>query len=144
MTKEKYNLRNHSQNLFNKNNELKSSELKHDQVYEKSSKIRKIVVIKKSKSIKSSSFKQMIRSYVSPVSRIITYGQELQHNRIICCAFNKEIICNNCLSKKLENNINGKTNKNISIKDRLNTFFTMVAVRKSIIQNSFSSNVKIE
>jgi hypothetical protein len=121
---------------------LKSSELKHDQVYDESSKIRKIVVIKKSKSIKSSSFKQMIRSYVSPVSRIITYDQGLQHNRIICCAFNKEIICNNCLSKKLENNINGKINKNISIKDRLNTFFTMVAVRKSIIENSFSSNIK--
>ena len=57
----------------------------------------------------------------------------------ICCNSNKEIICNFCLSKKLENNINQKTNENIDIKDRLNTFFTMVAVREEIIKKSFSS-----
>ena len=57
----------------------------------------------------------------------------------ICCNSNKEIICNFCLSKKLENNINQKTNENIDIKDRLNTFFTMVAVREEIIEKSFSS-----
>jgi hypothetical protein len=49
---------------------------------------------------------------------------------------------NFCLSKKLENSINEKTNKNISIKDRLYTFFTMVAVRESIIENSCHSNKK--
>lgn len=81
----------------------------------------------------------MICSRVCPVSRIIKYDKELPHNSITCSDSNKEIISNVCISKKLENNINGKTNKNISIKDRLNTFFTMIAVRKSIIENLSSS-----
>ena len=138
MTKEKYNLRKHSQNLFNKNNQLKFNELNNDTLYNESSKIRKIV-IKDSKLIKPCSFKEMIRYYVHPVSRIMKYDKELPHNPIICSDSNKKIISNVFLSKKLENNINGKINKNISIKDRLNTFFTMIAVRKSIIENLSSS-----
>lgn len=135
MTKEKYNLRNHSQNLFNKNNQSKNN----DKLLLQSSRINSIVGTNNSTSIRSSSFKYMIRSYVTPVSNILNYKKTSSKSIKICCNSNKEIICNFCLSKKLENNINQKTNENIDIKDRLNTFFTMVAVREEIIEKSFSS-----
>ena len=135
MTKEKYNLRKKSQNLFNKNNQCKTN----DKSFSQSSRINSIVGTNNSTSIRSSNFKYMIHSYITPVTNMLKYEEESSKSVKICCDSNKEIICNFCLSKKLENNINQKTNKDIDIKDRLNTFFTMVAVREEIIEKSFSS-----
>ena len=69
MTKEKYNLRKHSQNLFNKNNQSKNN----DKLLLQSSRINSIVGTNNSTSIRYSSFKYMIRSYVTPVSNILNY-----------------------------------------------------------------------